>query len=669
MMNKMCDLIINRSQISSNTVFFKKTIEYLKNIKNIQKLEKTHKIDDGYIFEPLKLYLYDRFDDYVCFITNRHIIDTEPLIMKYCLIRDLSSISHKALRNLLRQFNAIEMDNPDALINNNNIYENIESLVFVVTTSKNNEFNMEVVFDNERFVQINKPSSLNLFLGIEALNFLHHQNLDRFVNYMKSTKKEIIASTKIFTDTYNLFKNLDQDRTNPHKKNISQRIIMYSGFVSLTLGTSYTSDADIIFWAKGLDKTEIEYMNNLVQQNDIFDYSVYFSDDQLKESYIGEIVADPELHYYFMGIKIINVQSYINRLYKRASAVSYVDILMLNEINNYNIKPCIPVITFKDKAIVFTEERIQKLLREIQRLLKSWHYRDYSYDRLKKIFTVCEDYIMDPPFYREIVSNDLTEPIDQIHHSATLELINKYFLPIDNKKTNILIIDDSREFPRFYPIQGHDFRIVVSEPEPRLSSKTQKYISMAEEKKITDFSIIPGDLSQSGEGERIIKNNQLQEKFKYILFNHTIGMYFDNSIDEVVKNISTLCCIDALIIVPYIDGEMLKNKMHGSDRYEIVKKTKYDPIHQFGVYQYNKSDRQKIVIYLADTPRYGSGVVQSMITYDFIKMTFSDNFDVINDGLMIDLLSNQSSIVKNLTDIQKQILQFFKYVILKQKPR
>ena len=134
----------------------------------------------------------------------------------------------------------------------------------------------------------------------------------------------------------------------------------------------------------------------------------------------------------------------------------------------------------------------------------------------------------------------------------------------------------------------------------------------------------------------------------------------------VVKNIVSLCTTDALVIIPYIDGEMLKHKMHGADRYEIVKKTSHDPIHQFGVYQYNKIDNnqpdcQKIVIYLADTPRFGSGVVQSVTTYDSIKKACTGNFDVIKDGLMMDQCSN----VKNLTDIQKQILQFFKYIVLK----
>ena len=56
-----------------------------------------------------------------------------------------------------------------------------------------------------------------------------------------------------------------------------------------------------------------------------------------------------------------------------------------------------------------------------------------------------------------------------------------------------------------------------------------------------------------------------------------------------------------------------------------------------------------------------SGVAASVTTYDSIKKAFTGNFDVIKDGLMMDQCSN----VKNLTDIQKQILQFFKYIVLK----
>jgi len=654
MIEKVKLLLNNRINIYNT--FYKKCIEYIDN--NIDKFIKTHEMKHNMILEPIRLYIEDNLDDYICFIADLSAFDTAhvEMLKKECIYRDLTKISKKAHDNLLRQLYVIESDNLDNFFESDVLtkyYSNIDNITFFIV-EKTNPL-IDSIIHNKSLIKNN--NSLHLFMGSETLYFLEKQNLDRFINYMRSKDNYVIKSVNMFKQVYYLCKKLMKT------PDIYNRIMFFSGMVLHTLGTSYTSDADLIFWDQNMGSDDFNKLKLIFDKYGISDVFIY--NNSTMNNYYGYYISNPVKHYHFLGMKISCIDSYLARLYKRAAPSSFVDLVMLDRINDIQIKPCYPVITFENEPInVYTQKYTDMKLKITQKYFKEWHNINYSFDEIKKIIMPCKNYPSDPPFIREIKPIDITHNIELAIYQISRELINEYLISINNETSNLLIIDDATEYPGFYFKNRTDLNILVIEPiESKISNlfvkMTRKYI---EKHKIDDhnrFNILKSDIMESN-------NMHLMRKFNFLIFRFNIYLYM-SQINILINNINKCTTVDTLIIILYIDGKYLENLIKSSDRYE----EKDNGVTMFGVYEYDdmidevtNTHYKQIVIYLKETIRYGSGRVELLLKTQDILDAFGSDYYLVKDDIII---NEKYMIENNMSDQQKRISKIFKYMILKKR--
>ena len=379
-LSQLIENIINMLNIknSPNNLFYKECINYITNPLKINNFIETHEMTNNYILEPMRLYINSNINKYVCFIADISIFEKPigNILKKESVYRNLNILSIKARNNLLRQLHVIETDKLDNFFENNVVtryYSQIDKIVFFIIEKENK--NIVNMIDNKNLIQIKKIVSLCLFMGDETLYFLEKQDLDRFINYMKSNNKYVIKSVNMFKKTYSLCKELDPD--------IYDRMIIFSGFVLHTLGTTYTSDADVIFWAQDMKIEDLENVKILFKRNNINDFFIY---DRNSSKTIDNLIANPNKHYHFLGIKILCIEKHLTRLYENASPAAFVDLIMLNKINKIHIDPCYPTLSFKNEIFtVYTKQMIEKKLQTTQKYLKEWHNINYSLNELREL--------------------------------------------------------------------------------------------------------------------------------------------------------------------------------------------------------------------------------------------------------------------------------------------
>lgn len=657
-----------------DTTFYRECVEVLSDPKTIRDLTETRIIKEKHILESIKIHIELNFDDYICFIADRSVLDdqTKGKIIKHnVLMRDLGNLSEKVLHNLLRQFHCLEIDNLDGLLEDNVLdrYREITHMVMCIGSNTDNRFNMNIVMDGIEFFQIKNKASLGLFLGIEVHKFLALQDLDRFVTYTKSTDVRVKKSVDRFKQMYRIHNLLRAT----NKQYILDRIMLFSGFVLHSLGTSYTEDADIMYSAKDQTKREIEDIKHFFDGYDGIDLFVYDENDS-NVDYIDNLMTDPEKHYYFMGIKILCIKSYLRRLYQRASPSSFVDLIMLNKINGIKITPCFPVITVDEKnMIVYTKKTIEKKLHTVQKYFKEWHNIDYPMTEIKGMIKRCQNYPNDPPFYRSFRSDPMTQHIEYLIHRVILNIMNKYFIQ-NNDPKYVLIVDDAKEYPKYYPAKKSNMNVTVIEPDDSKSSPIFIKMSEARKHKNSSYKMIQGDVRRTNEFNKF---PHIANKFSYILFKFNIHNMM-NQIDNVIQNLNTYSDSKSVIVICYVDGDVVNRLIGAKDRFEILDD---DQMTVFGLYKYddqiyldeNTSEQKatrynQFVLYLRETLRYGHGVVERILTTQNIMDTFGAEYKMIKDDQMINFDDPEIHHIKsNLSDVQCTIAEVFRYMILQRK--
>lgn len=680
--------LLNNRITTFDTSFYKRCAEYLNDQEKVHEFKKTREISNPLLTEPLRLYVDSMFDNFVCFITDMSVLKDQtkgPIIRKDSMIRDLSFLSKKARDNLLRQLYVIETDNLDNFIDPDSAMKNypkIEEIVFVIASNRDNKFNMEIVIDDVNFIRIKNRSSLHLFMGSEVLRFLEKQNLDRFVDYMKSDEPHVVKSMNMFKQIYKMSKDLIS------KPDVRDRTMLFSGFVMHSLGTSYTGDADVMYWGKNRSVESLEDDRSIFSNYDKVELFVYDETDN-NVDYVGDLITNPDKHYYFVGIKILCIKSYLRRLYQRGSPSSFVDLIMLNRINGIHITPCFPVITVDgDSTIIYTKKTVEKKLRIVQKYFKDWHNIDYPMDEIRGMIKQCKNYPNDPPFYRSIRSDPVTQTIEYILHNIVLVLMNRHFVSKDkgsdlDKGSNLLIIDDAKEYPKYYPSKKSNMRVVVIEPYSSTTTKifmkmTDKYLSKKKHKNndtMNQYTMIQGDIKRDNEFNKF---PEISDVFRYVMFRYNM-CFMMNQIDTVIDNLRNRCTDDAVMMILYVDGDYVEDLMRKTDRFEEMD-TKNDTT-IFGVYRYDdqvfypdeddrsvKSKYKQIVVYLRETLRYGHGVVERLTKTKDILDAFGSNYHLIKDEPMIQCDDAEiKSYVSELSDQQKRIATVFRYMILQAK--
>lgn len=611
-----------------DTYFYKKCIEEIEIKKN--------KIELGiYFYEPLRLFLVNNFDDYFYYLSDHQINNNT-------IQRELN-LTNRAKTNLLRQFNAIELNNIDAL--KSNISPNLNKIIFVVSP---------IELSDNAIIRIRSKDSLGLFLGDEILRIAEHQDMERLIGYMinKIQKKKISESVQMFREMYGMNKSLDQD--------VKDRILFFSGFCLHALGTTYTYDADMIYWAKNQNKSQIKKAGIIFSKHHKLEYFIH-TEIRNDIEMTGDVLTDPRKHFYFMGMKIVGINIHLQRLYYRASAASFVDIYMLNKINKFNVKPCFPLMTLRDDPpIIFTQDVINDKLRIVKIYLRDWHGIKVSDNNIKKIIQRCKNYPFDPPFRKQFGFDGNVKFIEINHHVAILQLMGEYF----DKHENVLIIDNIKE-PHDYGsiIKKNDMNIIFVGSDEETIEQLKKE-QLKKEKKYDNMIFVNKNISQEGTfaqkiGDESEESDILYEmnRLKNILIQQNSNQIFKNK-KNFMDNMRFIGD-DSTIIVTYLDGVLIENALNGSKMYQI--KDNNDTL-IFGIYEYDKiDDNESVVVFLKDSERYYGGLVEIIVALDDIKDIFvSINYEMIREGALYSV-SNENKIDR----VQKKISEFFKYVVFK----
>ncbi|VBB18449.1 hypothetical protein YASMINEVIRUS_912 [Yasminevirus sp. GU-2018] len=651
---KVKDHLINRSKIFESR-FYTKCKEQFESIEGIDSLISDRELTTKYFMEPFRMYLLDNFDKFNFFVVDVSTLETSNLL-NMCkklgedvFFRDVRPMcNHKrVINNLTKQLSMLEHIAEDfhkhpieSDLRNYTakevpqVYNSLKDIILIVSIR---DLSKDLARDGMTFVKLKSKHSMNVCLSTYTFKFLRYQDIDRFIDYTKSSSTDIVKSVSMFDTVRKFFMKLADTDIDTYS-----RLLLFSGFVLHSLGTTYTSDADMLYITRGQSESHVSSfvtMLNSFQKIEVFTYS----EKSPNIEYISDITTDPDKHFYFLGMKVMNIKKHAKRLYQRATPSSFVDLIMLDRVNNFKVngvvvKPCIPVITVdEDVVIVYDRKMVQKKLRITQKYLKEWHSIQYTIPELTQMIQRCQAYPNDQPFFRHIRVDPVTIVIDSIIHYTTLNLMNERFdrtVVEPFNVSNLLVMDDGRVYPRYYPEKGSNDTVLVLEPSNL--TRTKVFMQMTDEKKKkisrkVNYDMQSVSFTSNWSEDLSVKN------INHVLINWSISelMYSPASL---VKNLLTLTTHskECTVLVLFVDGDRVEELIHSENgsRYEIFDSNK-KPI--VGVYSYDDVSNvdgqtdSTFVLYVRETLRFGSGSVERVLNVNNIASIMSvGEFELID---------------------------------------
>lgn len=346
--------------------------------------------ENKYILEPLRLFLIYQDTPLKLYLCK----ELPSEIENYCYRKlTLSSSAQNCLR---KQIAAIKGESFSKLCDTTTLYP---VNYFVISNQNINGEELKYCFEN-----------ISLLLGIKSLEMLEYQNIDRLCSFIKSENKSIQKGLKPFFDFYNIYNKLSIIE--------KERILIFSGCVLTVLGTIYTDDVDIMYIGSNIfsANNNITKFKDKVKGNKNYDYHIIYKDRVEKHdstrvrnylfkwftkgwprlggvASIFDVVVDPEHHFHFMGMRFISIELTVQRTQKRSSAAAYVDLLLLEKMNNYTkTNICFPNLSIREGRIsIFNDELISIKIKKLVKLLKSWYNINMSYEELSKKILICRD--------------------------------------------------------------------------------------------------------------------------------------------------------------------------------------------------------------------------------------------------------------------------------------
>jgi hypothetical protein len=398
-------------------IYTKTKWNYYKNIiSEIKKKNKFYLLKESTQLVCLKFYNEDKLNDNKLYWS----FEIKPLEKAY-YIRKLTLTK----KQIILFINNLFIENKTPYEYYKDIKHNFLDLLY---TQQQNNFIIYLHFWDDKNIQShfeNMSVYQNLLLtNIEVFRFYYYQNRNNFSSYFKNSNNDdnIKKSINNFTDFINFYKKIPL--------NIREKIIIFSGMILQSLGTTYTNDIDILIVApnESVKNDFLKYKNEL---NKNIDYYILFNDNEwynnkglcslhckhILSKYlpeksgafdISEIIGNPEHHFYFFGIKMISIDFTVNRLKRRSTSTSYCDLLNLERINNYNIgKLCIPNYNYSKHATITPLFNMQNNIRiVIKKYYNDWFKINLSIDYLEKKIPNCFNNSLDVFKSKNIESNN-----------------------------------------------------------------------------------------------------------------------------------------------------------------------------------------------------------------------------------------------------------------------
>ena len=369
-------------------------------------------------------------------------------------------------------------------------------------------------------------------------------------------------------------------------------------------------------------------------------------------------MADPEYHFYFMGIKMIGTKMIIERLLSRASPSAFVDLIMLNKINNYESKPCFPNLTIRQgKITVYDNKTIEKKLRTICNYFHHWHDMKMCSNQLKKKIPRC-DTLPHYIYKKEPERNKYTSLITSYHDKVMKYYIRKYF-----SRTKLLDIGAGplRNL-KFYEIIGIRNLIAIEPSKDSVQRGLEKYKNINPNMKV--------DLIEGYGDENWLKNNKVYDvviknkPYKSILLKFSIH-YMIKKLDTLLNNIKNVESDNTIIIVSCLDGNLINKKLNKyNGKYEIF--IEDEPL--YGIYKMDPDNEyKKIMVYFKGVYGVEKGSVEYLVDINNLIEKFSlIGYRAIENKSLLNVNVPYLNKMKNkLNRRQKLVSELHKIIIFK----
>ena len=349
----------------------------------------------------------------------------------------------------------------------------------------------------------------------------------------------------------------------------------------------------------------------------------------------------------------------------RSSANSYIDLLMLNRINNYKIDLCLPNLQMHDAyhITIYDNKMRRELINLIIRRMKLWFNINMKRQKLNNLIYKCADYghlsmVMKP-------GNDpLTYNILSYLMYADNEILYKYV-----SGSNVLDID-SNKYKKTIIYTKLDVKYITL---LETSSYLRKYVRNNLKKyqhhfANVDLNIVNAHLEEFVPDDKII--------YDTVVIRHVLDID-ETLIEPRVKNINQNTKKGSIVVVFMMDGDKINILTQNTDYIIRVEKEI-----KFGLFRFNDTpnnverSKQKILIYMNRIFAYDKGFLQDVVSpstvisffekYNFILVNRINMPDVVTTpGSKIDDTDIIANIKKSMTSDHFKILDLFDVLIFR----
>ncbi len=629
--------------------FLSETIDYFHKIKNpIIKLD-----DNEYLLAGIKIHLM--YNNHYVYLLSELEYDNKTY-------REIN-LSQKAANNLINQIDGIK--NGDFIICNELKSENIRFYLIISDVKLNGQ----------------KPISEDIYnplLGIHSLFFLEHQNLTTYCS--EKYQNESIALYKELHRIYKLIQKLSKIQ--------KERILFFSGLLYHFLGAVHTRDIDIFYVSNNINESN-KMIDKFNLKDTLTELHILYRDDlseilKLEESknlpdniewkqnfykniypYWGgaeniyESLINPKYHFYFMGLKCIDIYSNFKKGLSRSQPFQVVDALMLLRNNGlkYYKEYCIKNISIRQgKAIITNDTKdVYQFKKTVIKYLKLWYDIGIQENQLDKFLVKCQE--KDGTIYKPTdipwqYKDKLSIEQIKIHRNISQRIIKKYgnrgdsLLDIGCGKLTGLEIYEEMKLKNVYGV------------EPSLESikKAKERIEKVKKR----GSKIHYEIIQ-GYGDKPINFNK---EFEIITFIFTIHYMYEN-LEEVFKNINRLSKSGTIIIITLINGTKLIKQLRKEAKVEVRQDGKEI---YWGVYKYNddlKKDKFKALFYMKDVYGVENGSEEWVLEpINIINSFKKNNYKLIYNESFLKEYEDYFNETK-IEDFQKEILNYQEILVFK----
>lgn len=609
------------------------------NIKNYPEI--IFEIDENpYLLEAIRIFInYD--DGWHISLSSEPIVDS---VFRKVLLTD------NQVKNIISQINALNDDDIKKLNNPNVDILDEKTNLYHFILHKNPITNKKILVTSN-----NVFGSSNIALGIDTLNVIKHQRLDRFNEYLLSKKKDIVECFRLFQAHYDKMKNISF--------NLNDKIMIFSGMTLLPLGLSYTIDVDLIvtlynqsipnlfimykyFGKKDYDchillPDGIWYKMDVTNKYDnkynykIMNYQQQWLTYDLPNLFgakdIYEVFSNPKYHFHFMGLKFMCLEGFIARSIVRGSQDSFIDLIEMNKVNNINVKKmCMPYLSINQGRIRILDDKNRRhFLNNIKEHYKLWHNKHITVDELDKLIPYCSSDTFGN-YSGRIVKDVEIEPLKYFHTQLKRDFIKKYANNAD------LLIDVGSGKLRDFAFwkEARIKQVFALEPSTDSVEKGRK--------RIESHNGIPKIKIINSVGDVKWDDFGISGKADCITFMFTIH-YMSNNIDIIFDNLLKHTHIGSKIIIMLLDGNKIHNHFNKTHQ-NIVIQGKQEPLFIISpFYEVKKDfpDNENILVYMKGTYGVSKGSLEPIVNIDKLINRFeTNNFKLIINKHLPELRCN-----------------------------